>query len=74
MDSRFVLNVRRFAVLPASGNQEFVTIALTRIRSTSCGGAYRQFIGEFGGHILVITVDAEAPTSIKKWRIDELPI
>ena len=54
MDSRFVLNVRRFAVLPASGNQEFVTIALTRIRSTSCGGAYRQFIGEFGGHISAI--------------------
>ena len=56
----------------AGGKQKFTAIAVAAHPMATPCGACRQFIAEFGGQIQVITVDAEAPESIKKWRIDEL--
>ena len=56
----------------AGGKQKFTAIAVAATPLATPCGACRQFIAEFGGQIQVITVDADAPESIKKWRIDEL--
>ena len=56
----------------AGGKQKFTAIAVAAHPLATPCGACRQFIAEFGGQIQVITIDADAPQSIKKWRIDEL--
>lgn len=56
----------------AAGDKKFTAIAVAATPLATPCGACRQFIAEFGGQIQVITVDADSPQSIKKWRIDEL--
>lgn len=54
------------------GHSKFAAIAVAASPLASPCGACRQFIVEFGKEILVISVDPEDPTNIKKWLSGDL--
>lgn len=51
----------------SEGEQQFVAIAVAAAPLASPCGACRQFLFEFGGEIEIISVNADAPTLIKRW-------
>jgi cytidine deaminase len=56
----------------SEGHQEFEAIAVAATPFATPCGACRQFIVEFGKQIEVIVVDANDPSNVKSWTIDEL--
>ena len=56
----------------SEGHQEFQAIAVAATPFATPCGACRQFIVEFGKQIEVIAVDANKPSNVKSWTIDEL--
>lgn len=56
----------------SEGDQQFLAIAVAAAPLASPCGACRQFLFEFGGDIEVISVDATAPTSVKRWTSGSL--
>lgn len=56
----------------SEGHQEFEAIAVAATPFATPCGACRQFIVEFGKQIEVIAVDANEPSVVKSWTVDEL--
>ncbi len=56
----------------SEGHRAFEAIAIAATPFATPCGACRQFIVEFGQQIEVICVDADDPSNMKSWKIDEL--